>query len=89
MDWIQHPDRRREQAPFHGRERRAPDLIENPPGRNPGISTEPYADEMPKDPTPGDPGPDTRGQSSVIEKSREVERERSQNPTKPGEFSNT
>ena len=74
MDWIQQPERRHSRGPYSGKERREP---------------QPYADEMPKDPTPGDPGPDTRGQSSVVEKSREVERERSQNPTKPGEFSNT
>jgi len=76
MDWIKHPDRRqnadRRQAhrPPGSAERRAPDLIERPPGRNPV-----QANELPPDPTPGDPGADARNERA-IERGRASERER-------------
>jgi hypothetical protein len=90
MDWIQHPDRRQSADRRQGyrgpggAERRAPDLIERPPGRNTGIE-EPQLDprrtdgdgqEMPPNPTAGDAGPDARHQLD-IERGRSSERERS------------
>jgi hypothetical protein len=61
------PERRKAQSPYVGDDRRKQ-----------------YSpDEMPPDPTPGDPGVDARNQQ-WLEQQRAVEREQSDKGTEPG-----
>ena len=71
MDWLQHPDRRREDQGFEGDERRK--------SYSHG--------ELPPDPTPGDPGADARDQQGIERRRESERERSEGTDNKPGPYS--